>query len=486
MKNILSSQVIQRSLLSHSLLGLSISALLFLICFTGTLVVLFEEFERWEQPDVEEYSDYSVEQITVSVAEFERRVESIPESLYVVLPTEEVPRMHISGDGKEWFINRDGSLGDSPQEGWTHFLKELHVSLHLPETIGLIIVGIFGALLFGMVITGILAHPKIFKDAFRWRKNGSLQLAQTDLHNRLSVWGTPFYIMIGLTGAFIGLVGLFVAVTASAFYDGNRQAVIDTVYGADPEVSQSVSNIDYQAALNHLEKYAPKAEPIYFVIQNKGTEQQFLEIAARLPERLIYSELYRFKSNGELINHQGMSDGDIGRQVAYSVYRLHFGHFAGLPIKLLYVLLGLCLTVVCASGVNIWLTKRKHESFINDLWVGVVWGLPLAIVGAAFSVFLSASAMSLFLMVWLLGLIIALTLKAPKSSRRVLQFGLCGVLLLIPILHWIKYQISFGVNVSTVINLGMILTSLWLWGLASNRFRWQRCIPFYKLKPAYD
>lgn len=52
-------------------------------------------------------------------------------------------------------------------------------------------------------------------------------------------------------------------------------------------------------------------------------------IAAMLPGRLVYSEIYRFTLDGEYINHQALSDGPAGRQLAYSVYRLHFGQFGG-------------------------------------------------------------------------------------------------------------------------------------------------------------
>lgn len=48
-----------------------------------------------------------------------------------------------------------------------------------------------------------------------------------------------------------------------------------------------------------------------------------------LPGRLVYSEIYRFTLDGEYINHQALSDGPAGRQLAYSVYRLHFGQFGG-------------------------------------------------------------------------------------------------------------------------------------------------------------
>lgn len=451
---------VKRSLASHSWLGLLIAGLMYLVCLSGTLVVLFEELERWEQPNIEEYSDYSADQIALAVDEFMSRVDKIPESTYVVLPSDAVPRIHVSGDGQEWFVNRDGSLSEEPVHGWTHFLKELHINLHLPQTFGIIIVGILGAMLCGLIVTGILAHPRILKDAFTWRRYGQYRLAQADLHNRLSVWGTPFYFMIGLTGAFIGLVGIFIAASASAFFNSDREAVVNAVYGEEPVVTESANEINYQAIFDNLTRYEPDAEPIYLVIQNKGDDNQFVEVAATLPQRLIYSELYQFRSNGELISHQGMSDGAIGRQVAYSVYRLHFGHFAGFPVKVIYLLMGLCLTVICATGVNIWLARRKHRSFINDLWVAIVWGIPFALSVSLLSLFIPMTPLVLFLSMWTLSLITALTIKNTERSQCLLQLGAGLSLLLVSVLHWSTVGIDHALMVVHGINLLWLLAGM--------------------------
>lgn len=465
------SQLVKRALSSHSWVGLSVSALMYLVCLSGALVVFYEEFERWEQPVIEEYDDYSTRQIHMAIERFNQRVESTPESIYVVLPTESVPRMHISGDDQEWFINQDGSLSEPPIEGWTHFLKELHINLHLPQTFGIILVGALGAMLCGLIVTGILAHPRIFKDAFIWRPKGSRRIAQVDLHNRLSVWGTPFFFMIGLTGAFIGLVGILILVSASAFYNNDREAVIDEVYGADIEVTQSIEQLNIENALQQLQMTHPNAKPIYMVVQNFATENQFLEIAATLPERLIYSEIYRFRSNGELINHQGMSDGHWGQQLAYSVYRLHFGHFAGMPVKWVYFILGLALTIVCATGVNIWLARRKFTSFINDLWVAVVWGSPLAIVLASMSVMTRLSATMIFLLSTVMCIIYALWKKNPPRVKSHLQLLTALVLLVIPVWHHLHFSMSWNWNLVNAINFSLVIGSaIYIWlGLSVNR-----------------
>ncbi len=453
----LSSSFVKSSLNGHSLLGIVLGALMYLICLTGTLVVFFEEFERWEQPNIEEFKQFNAEQIERSVSEFLNKTRQSPESLYVVLPTEAVPRVHVSGDQKEWFVSQQGELLEPPNASWTHLLKELHINLHLPQTFGIIIVGALGAMLCGLIVSGILAHPRIFKDAFTFRRGGNYRLEQADLHNRLSVWGTPFYFMIALTGAYIGLVGLLIALIAPLEFEGDRDAVVDYVYGADPVVKRTPTPINYQAIIDTLATTNQQAKPIYWVIQNINTPAQFVEVAATLPNRLIYSEMYRFNSDGTLINHQGLSDGPVGRQMAYSVYRLHFGHFHSGWVKIFYGLLGLALTVISATGINIWLTKRKYKSPLNDAWVGFVWGVPLALIIAAIVAILGTASFAVF---WLT--LISVVAIGGVTRTALLKVSLLGLSAVSLVGLLIVYLFTFG---ELTINSGSTLVNLAIFGL---------------------
>ena len=466
-----SNSLVKNSLNAHTWLGLTVGALMYLICLSGAIVVFFEEFERWEQPAIQEYSDYSHQQITKAVDQFTQKVDKVPESIYVVLPTEAVPRIHISGDGKEWFVNQDGNLSEPVTEGWTHMLKELHVQLHLPQTLGLIVVGALGAMLCALIITGLLAHPRIFKDAFTFRIGGSKRLEQADIHNRLSVWGTPFYLMIGLTGAFIGLVGVLIAVVAPIFFEGDRNAVVDSVYGSDPKIEHPLEPINYQRAFDELAKLEPEATPIYLVAQNLNTEKQFLEIAATLPNRLIYSEMYRFRSDGTFIDYQGLSDGPTGRQVAYSVYRLHFGHFDSGWVKILYGILGLALTIISATGINIWLARRKFESFINHAWSGFVWGTPFALTISYIVGVLEFSFTGAFWGLLIISMLVAVISKNAQAMKTALQLATSIGLVLCVAIYFAKFG-SLALNHAALqINLGLLVTAVILAYLSFSKLK---------------
>jgi len=370
---------------AHSALGLAVSVLMYVICLSGTIAVFFQEFERWEQPQVAEYNSLPAAAMTIAIDEFYQHIDSHEKPLYIVLPTASLPRAHISDGEHEWWLNIDGTLSEKVASHWTHFLTELHTNLHIPNSIGLFIVGILGVILTALILSGLFAHVRILKDAFRLRWGGTGQQQQIDLHNRLSVWALPFHLVIAVTGAFFGVVGLLIVTATSMHYQGDKQALISDIYGSDPIIKAHDNQLNIKQAFSNLAELAPNAEPIYAVIQQPKTNKQYLEIAATLPNRLIYSEMYRFDAKGNYLDHQGFSDGPISQQVIYSVYRIHFGSFGGYLVKISYVLLGLSLTIVCVTGINIWLNKRGCENWVNYSWSAFVWGIPLALILAATS-----------------------------------------------------------------------------------------------------
>lgn len=466
-----SNNLIKDSLSSHSWMGLTVSALMYLVCLTGTIVVFFEEFERWEQPNIEEYNQLPNSSLDIAIAQFYQRVQSPAPQLYIVLPTEAVPRAHVSDGKNEFFINKDGSLSDAPIEGWTHFLKALHINLHLPQILGLIIVGVMGVLLCSLIISGLIAHPRIFKDAFKLRLGDNKNKEQADIHNRLGVWGTPFYFMIGLTGAFIGLVSIIIAAGAFVLYDNDRGKMIDAVYGGDPVVVSTTAPPNLTKALASLSQVAPNAKPIYFLIHDINTDKQFVEIAATLPNRLIYSEMYRFKNDGSYINHQGLSDASVGGQIAYSVYRIHFGHFGGFAVKIFYALMGLALVIICASGMNIWLAKRKHRSYLNDAWVSCVWGTPFALTISALASLFGLSSLISFLVTVLLSFGACVFLKNDYLSRLLLIYALATSLLLLVIKYSIDNFESAQPTIAIAVNASLITVAIMLFVTAYIRLK---------------
>lgn len=89
--------------------------------------------------------------------------------------------------------------------------------------------------------------------------------------------------------------------------------------------------------------------------------------------------------------------------------RAHFGQFGAWPVRLAYGLLGLGLTVLCVTGINLWLMKRAYRNSLDDLWLAWVWAWPLSFALAALAALNGLGP-------WL-GLVVALPLAFLVSVR---------------------------------------------------------------------
>ena len=381
----------KKALKSHSWLGLAVGALLYLICLSGTVVVIGHEIARWEQPEQPAIESFSAQSAQQAYSEFITQYPPTHDVLFM-MPGDELPVGYIKSQEAARFVQGDGLLTGQVAHPFLDMVTALHVHLHLPHEPGMILVSLTGVVLIALIVSGILAYRRIKKDAFKARFNHSEQRKHTDIHNRLSVWLSPFHLMFGITGAFFGLAGLISLVYADLYYEGDTGQLMQDVYGTIPVVESSGEPAKVGNALSHLKSAFPEFKPVYVNVENAGTPGQHILIGAKLPHRLIYVEQFRYNSAGEFIDYVGFSDGEVGRQAIFSVYRLHFGEFAGLAGKVIYLLAGMALTVVCATGINIWLEKRRRLDYLNIMWSAVLWGAPLSLVVNAIIAILSGHA----------------------------------------------------------------------------------------------
>jgi uncharacterized iron-regulated membrane protein len=384
-----------RQMLSgHSVMGLTAAFLMYVICVSGTLAVFYKEFWRWEQPVATvETMAVNGERIDLAVrralADYrETHTGDQPDFIGIDMPTSDWPRMAISYGEQRRYVEPDGSLAAAVDRPWSFFMARLHFALNLPLELGVVIVGIFGVLLTALIVSGFLAHPGIIRDAFALRLNRSRQLQQTDLHNRLSVWAAPFHLLIAVTGAILGLAGMISL--ASSLLPTDEPVTPDQAPAAvSAEMSASQAGLpDFNRIWQDFGEREPDNEVFYLSIYEPGSVGQEVEISAIEPDRLYWSQGHRYSGDGEYLRATGGEAASVGGKMQSSLYRLHFGHFGGMPIKIAFFLLGAALCVICATGVNIWLAKRRQRKqdvdAIDRMWQVSVWGtlalLPLSVV----------------------------------------------------------------------------------------------------------
>tara|TARA_X000000950_G_scaffold53718_1_gene63945 strand:- start:138318 stop:139823 length:1506 start_codon:yes stop_codon:yes gene_type:complete len=472
-----SSAFVDRSLTAHSLMGLVISAILYIVCVSGTVAVLEDEFGWWERADTPAVTEVTPAAVQNAI---DHVVATQPESEHVLLylPRENWPRFVIGGDDGLETANANGEAVAGYDTAWNEFLIHLHYYLSIPEDLpglpenfglGMIIVAIFGVMMVGMSISGLLAHPRIFRDAFRLKREGQQRLVQADIHNRLSVWTLPFNIIVAGTGALIGLFVVIALVMSLASY-GTPTGLTDAVFGSEGEIDRTPAPLaDGPAALATLATLEPDARPFLLVIEDPGTVSQMVEVIAEIPDRLVYSETYMFSADGELTEVEGNTDGPAGQQIFNSVYRLHFGDFGGTAMKIAYIVLGTLLCIMVATGLNIYFLKRaekgRPQPKLASAWSALVWGTPFLMAFTLFMSVVGLGEMAMVAVFWLgslaiplIGFVLADAAKTGVWTRRATG----AIMVLTGVVHSVMNASALSNHTMLVLNASLIITGICL------------------------
>ncbi|MFC0203846.1 PepSY-associated TM helix domain-containing protein [Novosphingobium soli] len=437
---------VKRALAGHAAIGLVAGALLYLVCLTGTLAVFYQELQRFEQAQAPEMTAIApaAAQRAVEAALAAEHGQPTTSHLYVHLPVAELPRATVTTDTRATHVLPDGRLAGPEEIAWSDFLVALHYALNVPGLIGMIVVGGLGVMILALAISGVVAHPRIFRDAFLLRARDGSGLGLADWHNRMSVWSLPFSVAVALTGAVIGLAAVTGYALAALDHGGDIEAVYAPLFGAEGKPDKRPAAApDVARALGYMARHYPGVTVTYAIIHDPLTVGQEVQISAEHPRRLIFGETYRFDGQGRFLGPAGLADGELGQQAAASTYKLHFGNFGGLPVKLAYFVLGAALTAICATGTYIWLGKRRRrghdEPRLLKAWDAVVWGMPLVLaltLAARFALGNAAPLVAIFWIGTLLALAAAFAPMRPARFRRALQLALGAACLLALVLRW--------------------------------------------------
>ena len=407
----------------HGILGLAFAALIYLVCLTGTLAVFAGDIARWEAPGAPVANQFAPGALDRAVRAAQTGGPA-QATLYLTLPSPAQDGARILAytptEHHDWAIARDGTLTEQ-HTPFSEFLIDLHIALHLPRTWGAMLVGLTGVALLSVLISGILAHPRVFKDAFSLRRGGARRLQEADLHNRLGTWALPFHVTIALTGAILGLTTLIVGVLAMLLYGGNTARVYGFFFEPPPAANAAAQPLPALAPLLlDARRRSDGAAPQQLMIERAGRADARIAITSRRDRLLVPQDTTVFDARGRMVTDRHPADLPAGVTLLGGIGQLHFGWFGGLPVRLLYGLLGLALCLVTSSGVTIWLARRRDRGravpLWERLWTAVAWGQPVALaLTAAASLALPAFGDAL---IWLwLALTLALLLAAGLSRR---------------------------------------------------------------------
>lgn len=433
------TEFVRAVLKGHSSLGLVFAALIYLICLTGSLAVFALEFDRWENPTLPRLAAVTPSAAQHAYEAAIARTGGSPEHIYVNFPGGDQTLLSVSVQPKGapestvWVADARGNVVGTTDAPWTEFLTTLHINLHLPRTWGEFLVGLIGVALLSSLISGLLAHPRIFRDAFHLRLGGSRRLQEADLHNRLGIWALPFHVTISLTGALLGLTTLIVGVLGLAVFHGDTSKVyalfLPPEGKPDPRAAPAPKLLPLIARTMQLDP-GGRIDSIFVddATEMGGSVQVRLDDGSN---RIANTDVFTFNRAGRLIQSKRAANNNLGESILGSIGRLHFGWFGGGIVKVAYGLLGLGLTYLAASGVMIWLARRRDKGRPapgwERIWTAFVWGQPMALAASALAVLLApASWTGIALGIWAAVTVAALLATTLLDTELLSRSGKLG------------------------------------------------------------
>ncbi len=470
---------VQAVLKGHSGLGIAFAAVIYIVCLSGTLAVFYDEFLRWENPDAPRVEAVSPEAVQTALEQAVQQAGEGVEHVYLTMPDKDRPYLRVSVDAaqeSDWIADGAGDLVAPMRDAWSEFILGLHIYLHLPATWGIFVVGMTGVALLSSLISGILAHPRILRDAFHLRIGGSQRLQEADLHNRIGVWGLPFHIVISLTGAFLGLVTVTVGVLGLVMFDGDTDRIYDLFLAQEPAENPAPAPL---LDLAPMFAQLPDAGRIDRITLEHPTEQGGAALFDfRNDAALAETASYAFDRGG-LYYAKGAEDFTFGETVLGSMGPLHFGWFSGGVIKIAYGILGLGVTYLAVGGIKIWLARRRDKGRPapgwERVWAAVVWGQPLGLAAAALAALAApAAGQGLLIGVWGGVALAALALAAALPAAAIGRWGkmLSGAaLIVLGLWHAAGHGGLAGPALVWIVDLALLAAGALLCGLALGGMR---------------
>ncbi len=295
---------------THTWAGVVTGALLFLICLTGTLAVLKPELQYWE---------YAIRQQFAG---------GVPDTSTAV----------------------------------TTFVVESHRHLYLGFP-GRIFVSLFGFALVLLIVTGMIAHPRQRATALRLRLNQRMAVWARDAHLLVGLWLLPGLLLIGVTGIFSGLGALgTVTLAPHAFPGAPQQAMRELMpfYRLAPAGRPAAMLPLDDIVARHLREH-PGFHISQTVLRHWGDANGYVTLSGTRRWQLstpLFEKFHYRGVDGALLRHDGAARRGPWVRAFIAIQPLHFATYAGAASRWLHALVGLAATLLCASGLYLWLRRR--------------------------------------------------------------------------------------------------------------------------------
>jgi uncharacterized iron-regulated membrane protein len=342
----------------HLWVGIAVGLYMFLMGVTGSALVFREELEQRADPAL--YPRVQDGTALAPITDVIRNIEiTFPNhrvrSVYSPSRTRPVYYGFIEQNGQSRTVLASSTgdvLGERPPTGLIRGLQDLHVNLLYGRT-GRIVNG-FGAIL--LLVLSATGAAIWWPGLDAWRKNLRVDFRKNwkrvtwELHSATGFWTVAVVAMWAFTGAYFTFPQPFQRVV-------NKVSRLTPPPAPSSSPSEGRRQVDLDVLVRRSLGSIPGGQVAGVVLPATERSAVVVQISRGQPDHMDNSGYVYFtydQYSGSLLSTWDQLNRSTGDALLSWIQPLHYGNFAGLPLKLLWVLLGLSPPVLFTTAAIMW------------------------------------------------------------------------------------------------------------------------------------
>ncbi len=370
---------------THTVSGIVISVVLFIIFFAGSFSFFRDEIVNWERNQSAEITDdipldfnAALDSLNAEYSLYGRNIEFrkyyVEQRIGISIgPSKDSLATKEAKTSKFFYLDTKDYSQNSYLESYSlgEFLYRLHFLAQIPYPFGYYLSGLIALFFLFAIITGVLIHwKKIVSNFFLFRPFEKLKTLWADAHTALGVIGLPFQFVYAVTGAFFMLKLVLVAPNVIVLYNNNQTKLYNDLEYSHPRYKESPNVLTTAFNVND---YIQKTKDLWdgfnvtdMHVFNYGNENMHVLVGGHLDYNTkltgIGEAIYKVGTNELISKKDPVEKTSYLDGVKNMLLRLHFADYGGYALKIISFILGLVSCFVIISGVMIWLEARNKKN----------------------------------------------------------------------------------------------------------------------------
>jgi len=420
----------------HSWIGIKLSVLFFIVCFSGTLATLSHEMDWLFIPSIRAVPQAEMASRNQMVANIRAQYPA-GEIIYWQAPEEPYlcHIIHLQTDGHRQYLFANPYTGEVQglvNLTFQRFFRDLHYYLFIPFQLGHFTVLIFGFLLLISLVTALYFYKKWWRKLFELTTGKGSLVFFRSLHRLVGVWSAPFTLLFSLTGIWYFIERANVAGVSDTANLRTPSLEVPFVDSSSFQVAKWAINYDEaimiarrQISGLQVKDILPPSSPV-----------DALYLTGKSQEALVRNRANRVYLHPKTLKVLWVQRADALPAATWLndiADPLHFGYWGGLATKVIWFVLGLGISSLVLSGI--WIAQKrkvkgraKQKAQKMGYWKYANWAVYILMFGFMYYTLVtryqaSTSALLLITVGWAFFLAVSWYLF-EYSMKRIVRKGL--------------------------------------------------------------